>query len=80
MRRRKAVTTAMIALALKNRRNWHQAMYLCAVVKITSQSAKSIINNGGVLENEVLDEDDNTSKDIGLIFSSSSRQRNMGGP
>lgn len=56
--RRKGYATAMIALALKECKKLGIERVLMCCRKDNIGSAKSIINNGGVLENEVLDEDD----------------------
>ena len=55
--RRKGYATAMIALALKECKKLGIDRVLMCCRKDNIGSAKSIINNGGVLENEVLDED-----------------------
>ena len=55
--RRKGYATAMIALALKECKKLGIERVLMCCRKDNIGSAKSIINNGGILENEVLDED-----------------------
>ena len=55
--RRKGYATAMIALALQECKKLGMDRVLMCCRKDNSGSAKSIINNGGILENEVLDED-----------------------
>lgn len=56
--RRKGYATAMIALALKECKKLGIERVLMCCQKDNIGSAKSIINNDGILENEVLDEDD----------------------
>ena len=58
--RRKGVATKMIALALEECKKLHIDKVLMVCDKDNIGSAKSIINNGGVLENEFLDEEDGT--------------------
>ena len=55
--RRKGYATAMIALALQECKKLGIDHVLMCCRKDNIGSAKSIINNGGILENEVLDED-----------------------
>lgn len=55
--RRKGFATAMIALALDECRKLGISRVLMTCDKDNIGSAKSIINNGGVLENEVVNED-----------------------
>lgn len=55
--RRKGYATAMIALALKECKKLGIDRVLMCCRKDNIVSAKSIINNGGILENEVFDED-----------------------
>ena len=52
--RRKGYATAMIALALKEAKQLGIGRVLMVCDKDNIGSAKSIINNGGILENEVL--------------------------
>ena len=54
--RRKGYATAMIALALDECRKLGLGRVLMTCDKTNVGSAKSIIKNGGVLENEVLDD------------------------
>lgn len=54
--RRKGYATAMIALALDECRKLGLDRVLMTCDKTNVGSAKSIIKNGGVLENEVLDD------------------------
>lgn len=51
--RRKGYATAMIGLALKEAKNFGISKVLMCCDKRNAASAKSIMNNGGVLENEV---------------------------
>ena len=55
--KRKGYATAMIALALKECKKLGIDRVLMCCRKDNIGSAKSIINNGGILENEVSDED-----------------------
>ena len=55
--RRKGYASAMIALALEECKKLGIERILMCCLKDNIGSAKSIINNGGILENEVLDED-----------------------
>lgn len=55
--RRKGYATAMIALALEKCRELGIRRVLMTCDSDNIGSAKSIINNGGVLENEVINED-----------------------
>ena len=52
--RRKGIATAMIGLALEECRKLGIDRVLMVCLKSNIGSAKSIINNGGVLENEIL--------------------------
>ena len=58
--RRKGVATAMIGLALEKCRELGIDRVLMTCDKWNVGSAKSIMNNGGVLENEVVDSDGET--------------------
>jgi len=51
--RRKGIATKMIALALTECKNMGMEKVLMVCNKDNTGSAKSIINNGGVLENEI---------------------------
>ena len=55
--RRKGIATRMIALALDECRKLGISRVLMVCDKANVASAKSIVNNGGVLENEVIDDD-----------------------
>ena len=55
--RRKGYATAMIGLALEECRKLGIKKVLMTCDKLNIGSAKSIMNNGGVLENEVINED-----------------------
>lgn len=55
--RRKGYATKMIALALDECRKMNILRVLMVCDKTNIGSAKSILNNGGVLENEILNED-----------------------
>ncbi len=57
--RRKGCATIMLALALDKCREFGLEKVLISCDKINTASAKTITNNGGVLENEVTEDDGN---------------------
>jgi len=59
LERRKGYGTKMLALALEKCRDLHIEKALVTCDKVNIASAKTAIKNGGVLENEITEEDGN---------------------
>jgi predicted acetyltransferase len=66
--RRKGYATALLSLALEKCRALGMAKVLVTCKKDNIGSAKTIINNGGILENEVLEENGNIIQRYWIAF------------